>query len=373
VTAVRHVGFNALFLEPGASGGADTYVRGLVPAFARLCPGVRLTVFTNGRAAASLRRAGWGQFADLVALVPGRIRRGSRLVGELILAPRAASRAHCDVLHSLANTGPLHVQGASVLTVLDVIYMTTKTLNPVTTLALRQLVPRVARRADALIAISESARDEVARVLGIPRDAMTVVPLGISPPASSAPVEAVRDRYGLGGRRVILCVAALRPHKNQALLLRALHGLPDDTVLVLVGHPERSSAALHADARRLAADRRVRILGYVADDELEALWHLATCAALPTLAEGFGLPLAEAMSRGVPVACSDLSVLREVGGDVPHYFDPNDPDDAARAIQSAMDDANASARGPKRAARFTWEETARRTLLVYESALAARS
>ena len=373
MSSVRHVGFNALFLEPGASGGTETYLRGLVPAMARLRPDLRLTVFTNGSAAASLRRANWDQFADIVALVPSGIRRGSRLVAELVLAPRAASRANCDVLHSLANTGPLHAHVASVLTVHDVIYMTTKTLNPVTTLALRHLVPRAARRADALIALSESARDEVARVLRLPRGALTVIPHGISSPAAPAPLEAVRERYDLVGRRVILCVAALRPHKNHALLLRALQGLPDDVVLALVGQPEGSSAALRAEAHRLAAHGRVRILGYVPDHDLEALWRLATCAALPTLAEGFGLPLAEAMSRGIPVACSDLPVLREVGGNVPHYFDPRNPDAAARAIHSAMHDGTARVRGPMRAARFTWEESARRTLLVYESALAARS
>lgn len=372
MSGIRHVGFNAVFLEPGVSGGSETYLRGLVPEVARLRPELRVTVFTNGTAAASLRRAGWDGFADVVAVVPGAIRRGSRLLGELVLAPRAASRAGCDVLHSPANVGPLRAAVASVVTVLDVIYMTTQTLRPGSTLVLRQLVPRAARRADALIAISEAARDEAARMLRLPREAMTVVRLGVSPPGPAAPLQRVREQYGLVGKRPVLCVAALRPHKNQILLVRALRRLPDDTVLVLVGHPERSPDALLAEAQRLGVDDRLRVLGYVADDTLEALWRLAACAALPTLAEGFGLPVTEALSRGVAVACSDLPVLREVGGDVPQYFDPYDPEAAALAIGRALDDRSACLRGPQRAAGFTWEEAARRTLRVYENAAAAR-
>ena len=81
---------------------------------------------------------------------------------------------------------------------------------------------------------------------------------------------------------------------------------------------------------------------------------VAACAAFPTRGEGFGLPVVEAMRRGVPVACSDLPVLREVGEDVPHYFDPDDPAAAAAAIRAAMEDGGAGRRGRERAAAFSW-------------------
>jgi glycosyltransferase involved in cell wall biosynthesis len=123
--------------------------------------------------------------------------------------------------------------------------------------------------------------------------------------------------------------------------------------------------------RELALDDRVRLPAYVPDEELESLWRLADCAAFPTLAEGFGLPVLEAMARDVPVACSDIPVLREVGGDVPFYFDPHDPAAAARAIEAAMADGEAVERGRRRVGEFSWERSAERTLDVYERALSA--
>ena len=117
---------------------------------------------------------------------------------------------------------------------------------------------------------------------------------------------------------------------------------------------------------------RVRFLGYLPDGELEGLWRLAACAAFPTLGEGFGLPVIEAMARGVPVACSDLPVLREVGGDVPHYFPParrpRRPRPRSRPRWSPTPRAPP---GRERAARFSWEAAARGTLEAYERALAA--
>jgi glycosyltransferase involved in cell wall biosynthesis len=165
-------------------------------------------------------------------------------------------------------------------------------------------------------------------------------------------------------------VAAKRPHKNQELLVRALASLPADVAVVLVGHAEPYENELRRLAAELGVARRVHLLGYVTDSDLEGLWRAAACAAFPTLGEGFGLPVLEAMQRGVPVACSDIPVLREVGGPVPHYFPPHEPEAAARAIQDAWSDAAAAAAGRARAAGFTWEAAARGTWEAYERALA---
>jgi glycosyltransferase involved in cell wall biosynthesis len=364
-----------MFLDPGVSGGTETYLRALVPALAQERPGLEMTVLTTGRGARALHAAGWSALARVVALRAEEGQRLRRLRAEQLTVPVQCARRGVQLLHSLGNTGPLRSPVAHVLTVHDVNFFTTDALPPLSAFAFRQLTSRAARGADGLIAVSAAARDEICRVIGLDPARFTVTPHGAGRESGTAPVPVgeVRARHALARRRVVLCVAAKRPHKNQALLIEALAHLPEDVVVVLVGHPEAYDAAL----RELAAERgvagRVRFLERVGDAELEGLWQVADCAAFPTRAEGFGLPIVEAMRHGVPVACSDLPVLHEVGGDVPAYFDPDDAAGAAAAIERAMADAGAVARGRERAAGFTWADTARRTLEAYERALAARA
>jgi glycosyltransferase involved in cell wall biosynthesis len=168
----------------------------------------------------------------------------------------------------------------------------------------------------------------------------------------------------------VLCVAALRPHKNQELLLRAAALLDPDVAIVLVGHAEPYELQMRALARDLGLLDRVHFAGYVSPADLEGFWSLASCAAFPTLGEGFGLPVLEALARGVPVAASDIAVLREVGGELLHYFDPHSPLDGARAIRLALADTDARRLGPAHAGRFSWAAAARGTFTVYERALA---
>jgi glycosyltransferase involved in cell wall biosynthesis len=118
----------------------------------------------------------------------------------------------------------------------------------------------------------------------------------------------------------------------------------------------------------------VRFLDWVDDRTLDGLYRAATCFVLPSLAEGFGLPVLEAMARGTPVACSDIPVLREVAGDTALYFDPHDADAIARALESCLADPELRARlgvlGQARARVFTWRSAAERTLESYERATA---
>jgi glycosyltransferase involved in cell wall biosynthesis len=202
-----------------------------------------------------------------------------------------------------------------------------------------------------------------------------VVPHGRKPitPVSEEVVEDVRDRYRLGGCRIVLCVAAKRPHKNQEVLIRALPSLPPGVVLVLAGHPEGYDADLRALAAELTVEGRVRFVDYAPADELEALWKLASVAAFPTRGEGFGLPIVEAMDRGVPVACSDLPVLLEVSGGLATRFDPDDPAGAAAAITRQLEASPDRAVLRAHAAQYTWEHAAQLSLGSYERAIAGRA
>jgi glycosyltransferase involved in cell wall biosynthesis len=262
-----------------------------------------------------------------------------------------------------------------VITLHDVNFIHHSTFNAITSWGMRQVVPRAARRADALIADTATSRDDICATLGLSIDAFTVVPLGTNTRTLSQPLTdtATRARFGLGDDRVVLCVGAKRPHKNQAVLVRALAQLPADVRLVLAGHPEPYETTLRSLAGELHLDERIVFADWVSEDELEGLWSVAGVAALPTLAEGFGLPLIEAMAHGVPVAASDLPVLREVGDGWPEFFDPTDPADAARAILATLTDPRDPSLGRELASRFTWRAAAEATWSVYDLALGQRA
>jgi glycosyltransferase involved in cell wall biosynthesis len=372
VPALRQVLFNALYLDPGVSGGPETYLRGLVPAIAAEFPELRVLVATTRAGAASLRSDGWEDFSRVLELPCDDGERLRRQWAEQVLLPRVARSTRADIVHSLASIAPLRPGTRSVVTLHDVTFLVRRTFGRVTTAGMSTLVRAAARRADALITATAAARDEICTVLGLAPQAFTIVPHGydLARAAEATSADVLRERYALGEGRVVLCVAAKRPHKNQGLLVQAAPMLDGDVRVVLAGHAEPYEQQLRELARARGVEDRVRFLGYVSDEDLEGLWRLAACAALPTLGEGFGIPLLEALAHGVPVACSGIPVLREVGGDLPHYFDPHDPGDAAGAIAAAMADGIAAARGPAHAAAFTWAAAARGTYSAYERAMA---
>ena len=371
--APQRVLFNASYLVPGVSGGPETYLRGLVPALAREFPELALSLATTRSGARTLRDEGWEQFAKLIALPCEDGQRVRRQWAEQVLLPRAARAASADIVHSLASIAPVFAGARAVVTLHDVTFLLRPTFARATTWGMGLLVRSAARRADRLITGTCAAREEICALLGIERTRFDVIHHGhdSSSAATATPAQDVRARYELLGRRVVLCVAAKRPHKNQELLVRAAPALAGDVVIVLAGHPEPYEQTLRALARELAVQERIRFADYVPDADLEGLWSVADCAAFPTLGEGFGIPLIEALAHGVPVAASDIPVLREVGGELPHYFDPHDPAAAAAAIEQAFADSAVRRLGPAHAARFSWRTAARLTHESYQRALAA--
>lgn len=371
---VSSVALNAMFLAPGDSGGPETYLRELLGALAAEYPALRISVLTTKAGERSLRADGFADLAGLHAFPADEYQRLRRQFAEQLLVQLHARRERVDLLHSLASTAPVRTPGLrSVVTLHDVTFMHTPTFGRVTTWGMTQVVRRAARDADALIAGSAAARDDICATLELDPARFTVVPHGVAmaPRAAPAAEAPLRERLGLSGGRVVLCVAAVRPHKNQELLIRALPMLAEDVTLVLAGRHEPYAKRVRELAAELGVSGRVRLTGYLSDAELERLWTLAECAVFPTRAEGFGLPVLEAMARGLPVACSDIAVLHEVGGELPHYFDPSDPSAAAAAIAAGLRDDDRGRRGIEWAAGFSWAEAARGTMEAYERALVA--
>jgi glycosyltransferase involved in cell wall biosynthesis len=244
--------------------------------------------------------------------------------------------------------------------------------------ALRRLVAHGLRHADGIFAISRAAAEDLARSLGVPGERITVTPLGVRPAdTAAAPELALREWLELGSARVLLCVAQQRPYKNLAGLIRALPALDADVVAVLVG----SRTALETELRGLAADLgvagRVRLADWVSEAELEGLYALSDGFVLPSLIEGFGLPVLEAMARGLPVACSDVPALVEVAGDAALFFDPRDQESIDDRLRRLLSDPelrrDLAVRGRERAARFSWRRTGEATLGGYRAAIASRA
>jgi glycosyltransferase involved in cell wall biosynthesis len=242
------------------------------------------------------------------------------------------------------------------------------------------VAPISARRADRVIALSEAAADDISRTLGLARSRIDVTHLGVrldAPRADPVPEAELRRGLELADDPVLLCVAQKREHKNLSVLLRALPLLADSRArLVLPGSPTPHEAELRRLAAELGVADRVRFPAWISDGELEGLYRLADCFVLPSLQEGFGLPVLEAMARDVPVACSDASSLPEVAGDAALLFDPHDPRALAHTLDRLLGDPalrdDLRARGRERCRRFTWRATARATLASYRRAIAQR-
>jgi glycosyltransferase involved in cell wall biosynthesis len=192
------------------------------------------------------------------------------------------------------------------------------------------------------------------------------------------PEPQLRAELAAGERPIVLSVAAKRPHKNLLRLVGALGLIAAEQrpLLVLSGYSTPHEAELKHRAAELGLDADIRFLGWVDAAELEGLYAAAELFVLPSLMEGFGLPVLEAMARGVPVACSDRGALAESSGDAALHFDPESERSIAVAVQRLLSDERERERlrraGLERAARFTWAVTAAGVLASYERVLADR-
>jgi glycosyltransferase involved in cell wall biosynthesis len=366
------VGLNLIYLVPGHTGGMEIYARELIRALRQERPDLELTAFVGKEA------AGWPDGVKTVVVPVNSSNRVQWVLGEQLHLPRLAQREGVELVHSLATTGPGRGAFKRVATVHDLIYR----IHPeahfgVISMGMRVLVPLSVKRATRVIAVSRSTGDDLQRLMKVDPARIDVVPNGVGTPPSLAPMPAseLRMRHGLGERPFVLCMSAKRPHKNLPRLLDALAAIPAERrpVAVLCGYPTEHEEQLVEQAGRLGISDDVRILGWVDDAELEGLYAAAACLVFPSLYEGFGLPVLEAMARGLPVACSNRSSLPEIAGDAALLFDPENVASIAAAIERLLTDPEERerliARGHEQASRFTWTECARGTLASYERAL----
>jgi glycosyltransferase involved in cell wall biosynthesis len=228
----------------------------------------------------------------------------------------------------------------------------------------------------AIIAVSASTRDDICRFYPIPREKIRVIPLGYDRELfrpRQAP--GVLGRYGLQGIPYLLSVGSDMPRKNLLRLARSFAIMRDRSHhLVLAGlHATEAKKRILAEAAAAGAQDRIRFLDYVRDEDLPVLYSGATLFCYPSLYEGFGLPVLEAMACGTPVVASNTTSLPEVAGQAAILVDPTDCEELAAALDLVLDDTrrreSMRAAGLKQVASFSWERAAQETWSVLQGAV----
>lgn len=365
-------------LSDGLRSGTAVYLYRLVEALAALDADLDLDLLYNGMG---------GRGAELAAaLAGGRVRV---LTEPLLWKPLPAPlfwRPYPAALTRAARAADVFHVGEFVYPTPRVGQAVTATVHDCTT----KLFPRwhgwanrllhhrrlawIARHARRVIIDAEATRADTSRILGLPPARLDVIPLARGTPPAAADVD-VRARYGLGTAPFVLFVGTLEPRKNLVRLVEAFRALPEahrDARLVLAGHWGWRGGELRSALA--TAGSRVLLTGGVDADTLAALYREAMVFAYPSLYEGFGLPVLEAMAAGLPVVTSAGGTLEEIAGDAALLADPADVISIAAALRQALESEplrrDLAARGSARERRYTWQRTASLTLDTWRAAAA---
>jgi glycosyltransferase involved in cell wall biosynthesis len=358
--------------------GIGRYARELALALHELPDGPQLTLFHNHQPMHRMPAA----LATLPRIeVPfgNRAWRAFILTGVTLSAPYRTSIEHADLFHGTDSLAP-YLKTPTVITIHDL----STTLFPqhhtrMHRLFARLSLPRMARRASAIIADSESTRQDVITHLHIAPSRVHAIHLAVNH-SQFYPRDPIEARSKIAQALnittpYILAVGTLEPRKNLITLLEAYGQLSTDApMLVLAGARGWVDSPLFAAVQRLGLTQRVHFTGHVADELLPSLYSAAQVFVYPSLYEGFGLPVLEALACGTPVITSNTSSLPEVAGDAATLVDPHNPDQLAEQLQHILSNQNKrtelSVRGPARALQFTWQRTAQLTMDVYRQVLA---
>jgi len=348
--------------------GNEVYVRSLLNAFAVHNQGCNILAYVSG--------------VDACDSVPKHIR--VRRIAANPFVRLGYDLANCirkdrpDVLH-VQYTAPMVCNVPVVTTVHDVSYLEhPEYFTWDRAMQLRLTVGRTVKRAAKILTGTEHARNAILRVYpNLEEDKVQVVPLAAAPefrPISrEAATATVRERYSIG-QPFILSVGDMQPRKNHiglihafARLVRAYPQFKHN--LVLVGKPTWFSPKVQEAARESGVEDRIQFFGFVSDSDLLQLYNACDCFVFPSFYEGFGFPALEAMACGRAVVCSDASALPEVVDGAAILFDPYAIDEMVRAIADVLLDSELRARmerlGIQRAAHFSWQKTAQKTLEVF--------
>jgi glycosyltransferase involved in cell wall biosynthesis len=352
-----------------AWGGTAQYGLQLTRALARAYPDLRVTVLRSRRAPGRVVRM--ARVQEITALTP------PHHPWEQVALPLELVRVRADLFHSIDYIPPFRRRLPAVITAGDLGFLRYPEHVTSESAAYYGQIGRAVRDAEHVLTYSESSAEDLQRLLEVPSGKITVTPLAadesFQPATDPAPV---LERHGLTGP-YLLFVGTIEPRKNLPTLLRAFAGIAPEfpeLSLVVAGRRGWLDGPIFGLVDELEIKPRVKFLGSVPGEDLPALYAGARAFVFPSLHEGFGLPVLEAMACGCPVLCSRASSLPEVAGDAAWLLPPEDPAAWQDAMRTVLTDGRATremrGRGLAQAARFSWDATARQTYAVYERVLA---
>ena len=369
------IGINTLFLIPGEVGGTETYLRQTLLAMAEHFPEASLVLFTNRENDPVLRKdlGGFSQ-VKFVLLDFEASNRYARIIREQIELPGKVKESGVDVLWSPGYTAPFFSPCPQVVTIHDMQYKTYPLdLSFQARIVTDLLVKMSAKRCERVIAVSRFSKDEIVKYTGVSSDKVDVVYEAAN--QAFGEVVSVEKRKAMLAELVpvdrpyILSVANTYPHKNIHLLVRAfgevMGRIPHN--LVLVGNARLGEGEVQAELKTISDKDRVIRLKKLSMQQLVPLYQGCDVFVFPSLYEGFGLPVLEAMMAGVPVLTTNKASIPEVGGDGVKYFNPAEKGDLCAKIgeiiaMSRQDRATLVNRAKEITKGFYWKWTAQRSL-----------
>ena len=368
------IGVNALYLIPGGVGGTEVYLRCLLSALAEVDGANQYVIFTNRETEAAIAPP---RPNFLVAPQPVRAEvRSARIFWEQTALPLALARHRVDVLLNPGYTGPVLCPCPAVTVFHDLQHKRHPEYFRWFDLPFwRLMLWAAAHRSRLLVAVSETTRDDLLRYYSIPAGKIRVVPHGVD-----NRFFAIRDeRSQIQPQEYLLTVSTLHPHKNLDRLIRVFAGFRQTHTgfrLVIAGLRGFATAELERLIADLGLEGAVRLTGWISRDELAGL-HLHAWACInPTLFEGFGMPVLEALAAGIPTACSSIEPVKSLAGEAALLFDPTSEQALLDALIRVTSDhdlrARLAAAGPLRASQFSWRKAAETTLAVLREAAPQR-
>lgn len=370
------VGINLLYLIPGKSGGTETYVRSLLQSLLNIDQKNSYIIFLPEEVRDSFSHvAGRVKFVTAKNIFGNKVKR---IIWEQLCLPFHVKKNNVDVLFSPGYVAPILSSCKHVVTIHDMLLKRYPAMIPmVKRLYWKIFVPLTFWRASKVIAVSEFVKNEFEYFYPRFKEKYVVIPEAVNtdffyPDLSSSDL---KYKYKLP-EQFVLCVATQSPHKNIEIVLKAVHHLKMKNVyinVVCIGNKERSTKVLTYFIDSLGLNDQVSLLGYVGEKDLRQLYSTATLFVMPSLYEGFGLPVLEAMACGCPVLSSNAGSLREVGGMAAEYFSPHSVEDLAEKLQKIYCNSDIQkelrTKGYANLTRFHWDHSAQLTLDAFNSSI----